>query len=422
MINEFEREDMPTRKMTEDSLDATPEVRDNTEERIATDEVAPNNYVSPQPISDRRRTVIGVVALIVVGALIATSGAIAPGVSTAGIGEFLQRLTHPGTITNSDQKIVKEESLVIDVVNQTSSSVVSIGAKRQDASIFGQNSGEAQGIGTGFIISENGLILTNKHVVSDDSLEYSVITNDNKEYKVEKIYRDPSNDLAIVKINASGLKPLELGDSSTLQVGQFVIAIGNALGEFNNTVTTGVVSGLGRGIVAGDTLGGSVEQLENVIQTDAAINQGNSGGPLLNSGGQVIGINTAVSQNAQNIGFAIPVNVAKPIIDEFNRTGRIIGPPYLGVAYQPISRQTAILNDVPQGMYISQVATDSPASQAGLESQDIILKLDDTEMKGDQDLAEYIRGKKIGDTVRIEYWRDGETNSTTAKLIEAPAE
>ena len=179
---------------------------------------------------------------------------------------------------------------------------------------------------------------------------------------------------------------------------------------------------MGRGIVAGDSLGGSVEQLENVIQTDAAINAGNSGGPLLNSAGQVVGINTAVSQNAQNIGFAIPVNVAKPIIDEFNRTGRIVGPPYLGVAYQPISRQTAILNEVPQGMYLSQVATDSPASQAGLETQDIITKIDDAAMTGDQDLADYIRSKKIGDTIRIEYWRDGETKTTTAKLIEAPAE
>ena len=414
---------MPPQKPTDENIDpASLEEQTDTELQSVSATPEPNNYVSPQPIADRKRTVIGIAALIAIGALIATSGALTPNISTAGIGQFLQNITHPGTITNSDQKIVKEESLVIDVVDQTSSSVVSIGAKSQSSNLFGSGSDEAQGIGTGFIISENGLILTNKHVVSEDNVEYSAITSDGKEYKVEKVYRDPSNDLAIIKINASGLKPLDLGDSSTLQVGQFVIAIGNALGEFSNTVTTGVVSGLGRGIVAGDSLGGSIEQLENVIQTDAAINAGNSGGPLLNSAGQVVGINTAVSQNAQNIGFAIPVNVAKPIIDEFNRTGRIVGPPYLGVAYQPISRQTAILNEVPQGMYLSQVATDSPAGQAGLEAQDIITKIDDTAMTGDQDLADYIRSKKIGDTIQIEYWRDGETKTTTAKLIEAPAE
>ena len=322
---------MPPQKSTDENSNPGLSSQAATEEKGApTAEI--NHYVSPQPIADRKRTVVGIVALIAIGALITTSGALTPNISTAGIGQFLQNITHPGTITNSDQKIVKEESLVIDVVNQTSSSVVSIGAKRQSSDLFGPGSDEAQGIGTGFIISENGLILTNKHVVSEDNVEYSVITNDDKQYKVEKVYRDPSNDLAIIKINASGLKPLDLGDSSTLQVGQFVIAIGNALGEFSNTVTTGVVSRLGRGIVAGDSLGGSVEQLENVIQTDAAINAGNSGGPLLNSAGQVVGINTAVSQNAQNIGFAIPVNVAKPFIDEFNLTGRIVGPPYLGVA------------------------------------------------------------------------------------------
>ena len=380
-------------------------------------------YVSPPSGVDKRRTAIGILALVVISALIVGSGAFSPGISADGISQFFHRLTHPGTVTKSDQKIVKEESLVIDVVNQTSPSVVSIGAKRQDGGLFGLgDDGEARGIGTGFIISENGLILTNKHVVSDDSLDYVVVSNNDKRFEVQEVYHDPSNDLAIIKIDANNLTPLDLGDSDSLQVGQFVIAIGNALGEFQNTVTTGVVSGLGRGIVAGDALGSFQEQLENVIQTDAAINHGNSGGPLLNSAGQVIGVNTAVSQNAQNIGFAIPINTAKPIIDEFNRTGRIIGPPYLGVAYQAISRRTALLNDVPQGMYLSQVASDSPASEAGLRSGDIITKIDDIEMKDDQDLAQVIRSKKIGDTIKIEYWRDGETGSATAKLIEAPAQ
>ncbi|TSC53199.1 MAG: protease, partial [Microgenomates group bacterium LiPW_16] len=166
-----------------------------------------------------------------------------------------------------------------------------------------------QDIGTGFIILADGMIVTNKHVVADTSAKYRVITKDDKTYEVVKIYRDPVNDLAILKIEATGLKPVEMGDSSKLKVGQFVIAIGTALGEFRNTVTTGVISGLGRGITAGSPFEGYVERLDNVIQTDAAINPGNSGGPLLNSAGQVIGVNIAVAASGQNIGFAIPINV-----------------------------------------------------------------------------------------------------------------
>jgi serine protease Do len=296
-----------------------------------------------------------------------------------------------------DQKILKEESVVIDVVDKVSPSVVTVGIKKSlrisDSPLdlwdpFGffdlpQSESEEkeieQDIGSGFVISSDGLIATNKHVVSDTEGDYKVITKDNKEYQVEKIYRDPTIDLAILKINAQGLEPVKLGNSDDLKVGQFVIAIGTALGEFRNTVTTGVISGLGRGLTAGDPFAG-YEDLENVIQTDAAINPGNSGGPLLNSLGQVIGVNVALTYGAENIGFAIPVNVVKEALDNFNKTGKFERP-FLGVRYKMISRDIALLNEVPEGAYVVEVIEDSPADGAGVKKGDIILKIDGKKIK-----------------------------------------
>jgi serine protease Do len=175
----------------------------------------------------------------------------------------------------------------------------------------------AQNIGSGFIVGANGLIMTNKHVVSDTEASYSAITNDGKEYKATSIYRDDANDLAILKVEATNLKAITLGNADNLQLGEEVIAIGTPLGQFTNTVTSGIVSGLGRGVTAGSGYEGYVEKLDNVIQTDAAISPGNSGGPLLNLKGEVIGINTAVSTEGQNIGFAIPVNVIKTVLTKY---------------------------------------------------------------------------------------------------------
>lgn len=175
-----------------------------------------------------------------------------------------------------------------------------------------------QNIGSGFIVDSSGLIITNKHVVSNNTdAKYSVITNDNKEYQVQKIYTDPNNDIAILQISGANFPAINLGDSSTLKLGETVYAIGTPLGEFTNTVTSGIVSGLGRGITTGSRYEGYVEKLDNVIQTDAAINPGNSGGPLINASGEVIGIDTAVSLQGQNIGFAIPVNVVKTILTNY---------------------------------------------------------------------------------------------------------
>lgn len=344
--------------------------------------------------------------------------------------------------TQQPVKIVTEESVTIDIVKNTGPSVVTVveqlppdssqsfnfgpfsifGIPQQDQ---GSQPNEPQAIGSGFIVNSDGFIVTNKHVVSDTSGKYQIITADNKKFDVQKIYRDPLNDIAILKIDPSQnigttLKSVTLGDSSNLQVGQFVVAIGTALGEFRNTVTTGVVSGLGRGITAGDEFQGATEQLSNVIQTSAAINPGNSGGPLLNSSGQVIGINTAVAQSGQNIGFALPVNEVKDSLNNFNQTGQF-NRPYLGVAYKFITKDLSLVNSVPQGAYIQEVVQGSPADEAGLKTGDVILKFDGKTIDDTKNsLAALIGQKKVGDTITLTVWRENKTFDVTATLSTAP--
>lgn len=330
------------------------------------------------------------------------------------------------------QKILNEEGVVIDVADKASVGVVTVAVEREQRVIepiespfgffgFGLDSGKTevieQDIGSGFVV-EGGMVVTNKHVVSDTQASYKVIDYNDEEYVVEKIYRDPINDLAILQIaGGDKLKTLELGDSDSLKVGQFVIAIGTALGEFRHTVTTGVVSGLGRGIVAGDGFS-DFEQLDNVIQTDAAINPGNSGGPLLNSAGQVIGVNVAVSSSGENIGFALPINVVRESLENFEATGRF-SRPMLGVSYRMVSKDTAILNEVPEGAYVIDVMAGSSADEAGIEPSDIITEVDGQkvgEIKGG--LANVINTKKVGDQVSVKLWREGEMREFAVILKE----
>lgn len=338
----------------------------------------------------------------------------------------LQEETKTKDLFEEKQKIISEESTIIKVVENSLSSVVTIGIMKT-ATIGGGIEIDPfnffspfyqvpktekkidQNIGSGFIVSADGLIITNKHVVADTEATYKVLTEKKETFNVEKIYRDPLNDLAILKISATGLKPLPLGDSSKLKLGQMAIAIGTPLGEFTNTVTTGIISGLGRGITAGSPFEGFVEKLDNVIQTDAAISAGNSGGPLLNSSGQVIGVNAAIAQDGQNIGFAIPVNIVKELIKNFNDRGGSFDRPYIGVRYKMIDKQTAIMNDVVEGAYIIEVVKDSPAEKAGILLEDIITEFDGQKVKGDdQSLAKLILNKKIGETVRLKIWRNKE--------------
>ena len=335
-----------------------------------------------------------------------------------------------GTKTLQNERIVDEESVVIDVVKKVSPSVVSIAVENQPTIDFfgipqgssGQNN-EA-GIGTGFVVSKDGLIMTNKHVVSAQNQKYIAIIKANdgteKKYPIVQINRDPFNDLAIVKVDANDLAPVELGDSDHLQVGQKVVAIGNALGEFQNTVTTGVVSGLSRGVAPVDPTTGAAEQLDDLIQTDAAINPGNSGGPLVNTAGQVIGIDTAVAQ-AQNIGFALKINVAKQLLSDFNSSGGKISKPFLGVSYTHISRDVALLNNVPQGELVREVVSGSGADKAGIQVSDIITQIDGQQLTDQSTLTGIIRGKKVGDQIKVRIYRDNKTLDLTVTLGEAPS-
>lgn len=336
-------------------------------------------------------------------------------------------------------KIVSEESVITDVVEKTSASVVTVSITKSRSigsifeidpsdpfNIFRQQAGASQktqqDIGTGFIIAADGMIVTNKHVVADTTAKYKIITKDDKTYDVQKIYRDPTNDLAILKIDASGLMPMQMGDSSKIKVGQLAIAIGTALGEFRNTVTVGVISGLGRGITAGSPFEGYVEQLDNVIQTDAAINPGNSGGPLLNSSGQVIGVNAAISSGGQNIGFALPINIVKDALENFNKTGKFQRP-YMGVRYKIITRDLAIINEVPEGAYIQEVVEGSPAEKSGIKVEDIVTKIDGVKVTDENGgLAKIIAEKKVGDKVTIEVWRDEETKNFSVTIGEFAGE
>ncbi|PIZ27984.1 hypothetical protein COY43_02985, partial [Candidatus Berkelbacteria bacterium CG_4_10_14_0_8_um_filter_35_9_33_8] len=283
------------------------------------------------------------------------------------------------TASVSNQKIVLEESsAIIDATKKVSDAVVSISTTNNITDFFGQTY-QQKGGGTGFIITSDGIIATNKHVVSEENADYTIITADGKSYKPKILAKDISSDLAVLKIEANGLPVVDLGDSSKLEVGQWVVAIGNALGEFDNTVTVGVISAKERQIKASSSPSGATEQLTGLLQTDAAINPGNSGGPLVNMAGQVIGVNTAIVGNAQNIGFAIPINSVKKTIDQVRTTGKIVRP-YIGIRYIPITKEVAQLNNLPinYGVIIvggqgeAAVLSNSPASKAGLKEGDII--------------------------------------------------
>ena len=339
------------------------------------------------------------------------------------------QLQTPENGTSKLGTLVAQQASVADVAEIASESVVTVSIKRKeriiesfdpfgfDFGFFGFSSGRLEevqrDIGTGFVIGEVGLIVTNKHVVSDLNAEYFVIDKDNNEYSVSKIYRDPTNDLSIIKADDFSVSSLPLGDSSSLRVGEEVIAIGTALGEFRHTVTTGVISGLGRGIQALDPTARAAEELEGLIQTDAAINPGNSGGPLLDRSGKVIGVNVAVSAGAENIGFALPINLVKESMENFQETGSFERP-FLGVTYRQITQEAALLNEVPQGAYLVEIVSGSSADKAGLKAGDIVTDFAGQSL-ADNDLAALVNQHKVSDQVELKYYRDGE--SKTVKLV-----
>lgn len=285
------------------------------------------------------------------------------------------------------------------------------------------------GGGSGFLVSSDGLIVTNKHVVADSEAEYTVMLADGSKKKATVLAMDPSLDLAFVKIDGSDYPFLELGNSEQIQVGQTTIAIGYALAEFKNTVTKGVVSGINRRLVAGSRMGS--ELIEGAIQTDAAINQGNSGGPLLDLNGRVIGVNTAVSSNGQSVGFALPSNLVKRDMESIKRSGKIVRP-WLGVRYVMIDDEYAKRHgiNVRQGALIIRedrsrdpaVVPTSPADKVGLVENDILLSLDGVSLDLEHSLAQLIAQRSVGDEVTLRVLHQGKEKTVRVKLEERKIE
>lgn len=319
--------------------------------------------------------------------------------------------------------VTKQEADIAGVAEKVAPSVVSILTKSQAASFQGVL--EQDGAGTGIILSKDGYILTNKHVVAGADT-VTVVTSDGTSYdNVKVVGTDPLNDIAFVKIDGvSNLTPAELGDSTSVRIGQSVVAIGNALGQYQNTVTSGIISGLNRSVTAGLESGSSdTETLTDLIQTDASINPGNSGGPLVNLAGQVIGINTAIASDANGIGFVIPISSTKGVIQGVLDHGTVARA-YLGVQYLNVTADVAKTYNLPvqSGAYIfnpnggSAVVSGSPADKAGLQDKDIITQVNDTKIGTAGSVSSLIGQFQPGDTVQLTYIRGGHTATVKVTL------
>jgi serine protease Do len=294
---------------------------------------------------------------------------------------------------------------------------------------YKQNGTEEKEIGggSGFLVSDDGYIVTNAHVVNDEEANYTVYLNDGSHYDATVVSADSTLDIAVLKIDGSNLPYLVFGDSDTVQVGQTVVAIGNALGEFRNTVSVGVISGLSRSITAGGD--GYTEFLADVLQTDAAINPGNSGGPLLDLAGKVIGVNVATSVGGENISFSLPSNAVKVAVDSIRTTGHVVRA-HLGVRFVMVTKAMVEANDLPvthgalirRGDDITQLAITpgSPADKAGLEENDIITKIDGQVIDEEHPLHIVLRQKVVGDVIEITVWHDGEEKTVSTTLEERP--
>ena len=331
-------------------------------------------------------------------------------------------------------ELIEEESATIAVVERITPAVVSIVVKKERGDVYADTgavfmspfyyaepldeAGAAELVevssGTGFFVTSDGYILTNRHVVDEEGVTFFVVTNDGEELVAELVDIDPFQDIAILRVEGEGFPVVTLGDSSGIRIGQTVIAIGNTLSEFRNTVTKGVISGINRRVTAGDSY--NTEVSEEAIQTDAAINPGNSGGPLINLLGEVIGINTAVSYEGESVGFAIPINEATRAIEDVQAFGRIIRP-WLGVRYVLVEPDATTDQNIEYevgAMIVSGsqpgevgVFSGSPADLAGLIEQDVIIAVDGVNLSEDQALAELISAYHPGDIVTLSVLRDG---------------
>lgn len=388
----------------------------------------PSNSLKTNPSkSPKNHKVSGLIALVLGASLILGFA--------GGLVGSRANITRTTSLDNNAARVVdnQQTELISQLVTEVSPSVVSIVVEESVLSnsfFYGTTESIQEGAGSGIVLSSDGIIVTNRHVIPENVKKVSITTSDGTVYdNVDVIARDPraSVDIAFLKVNGvNNLKPAKLGDSAKTSVGTSVIAIGYALGEFDNTVTSGIISGVGRPITAGD--GQSAETLTNLFQTDAAINPGNSGGPLMNLAGEVIGINTAVAgDGAQNIGFAIPINDVKPQISSILEKGKL-EVPYLGVRYvmlnAAIQQRYQLSRDsgawLKAGESKQAVINGSPADKAGLKEGDIVFKVNGQEINDENPLASVLSKYNVGDKLDIEYNRDGQNNKTQATLESAP--
>ena len=371
----------------------------------------------------RKRGNGGLIALCFISLLIGAAGI------TLGVIALLKGGNNTNTVTTASvdgyyqgNSVEFEETSIANIVSKVTPAVVSIISESRATSYYDllRNGGSStqQSAGTGMIVTKDGYVLTNKHVI-DGASKVQVITDAGDTYTdVEIVGTDPLNDVAYLKIKgAKDLPTVTLGDSKTIAVGQPVLAIGNALGAYQNTVTQGVISGTGRSLEATDSNGQNSEQLTDMLQTDAAINPGNSGGPLVNAAGDVIGINTAVSTSANGLGFAIPISATKGMLNRII-SGKSAERAVLNLSYTTVTAALAKKNNLPvsKGAYVSKVIAGGPADEAGIEKGDIITKVGNTELGRAGSISTLIGEYQVGDKVEITYRRGDDTKTTVVTL------
>lgn len=397
------------------------------EEHTTHEEAHKDKAVMPQPeassvasqqhrISRRRIIMTIVIALLLFSGLGAYIGYRLSG--------FVNRQTslaqHQGVANDGNKIVTAQEASISGVVDKVAPSVVSIVTQTHGSMLRGTSA--ESGAGTGIIVSPNGYIMTNKHVVEGADTVSVVLTDGTSYDNVHIVGTDPLNDIAFLKIdNVSNLHAAELGDSSSLRIGQSVVAIGNSLGQYQNTVTSGIVSGVGRPVSAQS--GSAVESLNDLIQTDAAINPGNSGGPLLNLQGQVIGMNTAVAQDAQGIGFALPINATKGVLKGVLNKGKVEHV-FMGVNYVTLTPDAAKHYGITttKGAYVvanggAAVRGGSPADKAGVKEKDIITKVGPIDVGPGSDVASLVAEYTPGDTIQLTILRGSQTMTVNVTLV-----
>ncbi|MDB5186957.1 MAG: putative HtrA2 peptidase [Candidatus Saccharibacteria bacterium] len=391
---------------------------------VVTDmDASPSAPASPPPYmvarSQQKKRVITTILLASVFGLAAGFGGSQLSSTLNNDDQFATRLTSGA---DGNKIVTQEEENLSSVVSKVSPSVVSIITQTQSKDFY-LGSSTQEGAGTGIIVSKDGYVMTNKHVVAGASTVGVALSDGTTYADVQVLGVDPLNDVAFLKIpNVNDLPSAELGDSTSIRVGQKVVAIGNSLGQYQNTVTSGIISGTGRPVAA--QAGNEVETLTDLIQTDAAINPGNSGGPLLNLQGQVIGLNTAIAADAQGIGFSIPIGATKGILKGV-LAGKGVQRAYLGINYVPITADVAEFYklSVKKGAYVfngdgkTAVADGSPAAKAGIKDKDIVTKVNDIDVGDRGSVSSLVAEFAPGEKIKLTLIRDGKTMTVDATLV-----